>query len=89
VLIKRALSSPVALTFFSVSALARRCVLRVPLSRRNSAALDRLSEEQGQEGGALAHADQRAAGIRPAGMRRSSPAGTGEAAWRETFHRMR
>lgn len=51
-----------------VSALVRGCVLRVSFAGRDSAALDRLSEEQGQEGGALAHADQRAAWIDPAGM---------------------
>lgn len=44
----------------------------MPLTGRNSAALDRLSEEQGQEGRALAHADQRAAGIHTAGMNWSS-----------------
>lgn len=38
------------------------------LTGRNSAALDRLSEEQRQEGGALAHADQRAAWIHAAGL---------------------
>lgn len=38
------------------------------LTGRHSPALDRLSEEQGQEGGALAHADQRAAWIHAAGM---------------------
>lgn len=35
----------------------------MPLTGRHSAALDRLSEEQGPEGGALAHADQRAARV--------------------------
>lgn len=55
-----------------VSAPVRGRVLRVPLAGRNPAALDRLSEEQGPEGGALAHPDQRAAWIHPAGLNRAS-----------------
>lgn len=74
---------------FLPAALVRRGVLRVSLTGRYSAALDRLSEEQGEEGGALAHSDQRAAGVHAAGLNRaSSPVMTLERLL-ETFHRMR
>lgn len=51
-----------------ISPLNRGGILWLPLAGRCFAALDRLSEKQGHQGGALAHPNQRAAGLHPAGV---------------------